>query len=84
MRPSGRSPDEMRSVSFETGFTPYAEGSCLVKFGGTHVLCNATVEGVCRHGCVILGGWVTANMMLPQSRTDREAAGAVRRTEIND
>ena len=41
MRPSGRSPDQMRSVTLETGFTPYAEGSCLAKFGDTHVLCNA-------------------------------------------
>lgn len=79
MRPSGRSPDEMRSVSFETGFTPYAEGSCLVKFGGTHVLCNATVEERVPPWMRNTGrGWVTAEYgMLPRSthdRTDREAA----------
>ena len=79
MRPSGRSPDEMRSVSFETGFTPYAEGSCLVKFGHTHVLCNATVEERVPPWMRNTGrGWVTAEYgMLPRSthdRTDREAA----------
>jgi len=79
MRPSGRSSDEMRSVSFETGFTPYAEGSCLVKFGGTHVLCNATVEERVPPWMRNTGsGWVTAEYgMLPRSthdRTDREAA----------
>lgn len=79
MRPSGRSSDEMRSVSFETGFTPYAEGSCLVRFGGTHVLCNATVEERVPPWMRNSGsGWVTAEYgMLPRSthdRTDREAA----------
>ena len=79
MRPSGRSPDQMRSVTLETGFTPYAEGSCLAKFGETHVLCNATVEERVPPWMRNSGrGWVTAEYgMLPRSthdRTDREAA----------
>ncbi|NBP72923.1 MAG: ribonuclease PH, partial [Alphaproteobacteria bacterium] len=61
MRPSGRSPDQMRSVTLETGFTPYAEGSCLAKFGDTHVLCNATVEERVPPWMRNSGhGWVTA------------------------
>ena len=79
MRPSGRSPEQMRSVSFDIGFTPYAEGSCLVRFGGTHVLCNATVEERVPPWMRNSGsGWVTAEYgMLPRSthdRMDREAA----------
>ena len=79
MRPSGRSPDQMRSVTLETGLTPYAEGSCLAKFGDTHVLCNATVEERVPPWMRNSGrGWVTAEYgMLPRSthdRTDREAA----------
>ena len=79
MRPSGRSPDEMRSVVLITGFSPYAEGSCLIKFGNTHVLCNATVEERVPPWMRNSGrGWVTAEYgMLPRStheRTDREAA----------
>jgi ribonuclease PH len=69
----------MRSVTLETGFTPYAEGSCLAKFGDTHVLCNATVEDRVPPWMRNSGrGWVTAEYgMLPRSthdRTDREAA----------
>ena len=79
MRPSGRSSDQMRSVTLETGFTSYAEGSCLAKFGDTHVLCNATVEERVPPWMRNSGrGWVTAEYgMLPRSthdRTDREAA----------
>ena len=79
MRPSGRSPDQMRSVTFETGYTSYAEGSCLAKFGDTHVLCNATVEERVPPWMRNSGrGWVTAEYgMLPRSthtRTEREAA----------
>ena len=79
MRPSGRSPDQMRSVALETGFSSYAEGSCLAKFGDTHVLCNATVEERVPPWMRNSGrGWVTAEYgMLPRStheRTDREAA----------
>ena len=44
MRPSGRTLNEMRAVTIETGVMKYAEGSCLIKIGETHVLCSATVE----------------------------------------
>jgi ribonuclease PH len=44
MRPSGRAPDQLRPVSLEPGFSRHAEGSCLVKFGDTHVLCTASVD----------------------------------------
>ena len=79
MRPSGRAPDEMRAVSLEPGVARHAEGSCLARFGDTHVLCAATVEDrvppFLRHSG---RGWVTAEYgMLPRSthsRTDREAA----------
>ena len=79
MRPSGRSPDAMRAVSLETGFSKYAEGSCLAKFGDTHVLCTASVEERVPPFLRNTGrGWVTAEYgMLPRSthtRTDREAA----------
>src|SRR5688500_11991253 len=78
-RPSGRSADAMRHVELITNVSKYAEGSCLAKFGDTHVLCTATVEeGVpgWRKGSGL--GWVTAEYgMLPRStgkRMDREAA----------
>ena len=79
MRPSGRGPDQMRKVSLETGFSKYAEGWCLAKFGDTHVLCTATVEERVPPFLRNTGrGWVTAEYgMLPRSthsRTDREAA----------
>jgi ribonuclease PH len=69
----------MRVVSLETGFSKYAEGSCLAKFGDTHVLCTATVEERVPPFLRNTGrGWVTAEYgMLPRSthtRTDREAA----------
>ena len=44
MRPSKRASDELRAVSLERGFSRHAEGSCLVKFGDTHVLCTASLE----------------------------------------
>ena len=79
MRPSGRAPDKMRPVSLEPGVAKYAEGSCLAKFGDTHVLCTATVEERVPPFLRNSGkGWVTAEYgMLPRStltRTDREAA----------
>jgi ribonuclease PH len=78
-RPSGRAPDELRNVSLEPGFSPYAEGSCMTRFGATHVLCTATVEERIPFFLKNSGtGWVTAEYgMLPRSthtRTDREAA----------
>ncbi len=79
MRPSGRAPDAMRPVSLEPGVAKYAEGSCLAKFGDTHVLCTASVEERVPPFLRNSGkGWVTAEYgMLPRSthtRTDREAA----------
>ncbi len=79
MRPSGRAPDEMRPVAFIPGFAKHAEGSCLVKFGDTHVLCTATLEQRAPGWLQGSGkGWVTAEYgMLPRAtheRTDREAA----------
>ena len=79
MRPSKRAPDEMRAVTIERGFSKHAEGSCLIKFGDTHVLCTASLED--RVPPWLRGGgkgWVTAEYgMLPRStgsRMRREAA----------
>ena len=79
MRPSGRKPDELRAVRIERGFTRHAEGSVLVEFGETRVLCTASVEERVPPFLKDSGrGWVTAEYgMLPRStntRTDREAA----------
>jgi ribonuclease PH len=79
MRPSKRAPDEMRQVSFERGVARYAEGSCLVKFGNTQVLCAASLEDKPPPWLRGQGrGWVTAEYsMLPRAthtRTRREAA----------
>jgi ribonuclease PH len=78
MRPSKRAPDEMRPVSFERGVARYAEGSCLVKFGNTQVLCAATLEDKPPQWLRGQGrGWVTAEYsMLPRAthtRTRRES-----------
>ncbi|RAU23680.1 ribonuclease PH [Paramagnetospirillum kuznetsovii] len=79
MRPSGRAPDQLRTIVLETGFSRHAEGSCLAKFGDTHVLCTASIEERVPPFLRNSGkGWVTAEYgMLPRSthtRTDREAA----------
>ncbi|ANC93206.1 ribonuclease PH [Azospirillum humicireducens] len=79
MRPSGRAFDQLRTVSLEPGFSRYAEGSCMVRFGNTHVLCTASVDETVPRFLKNTGlGWVTAEYgMLPRSthsRTDREAA----------
>ena len=79
MRPSGRTFDQLRPISLDVGFSKYAEGSCLIKFGDTHVLCCASVEERVPPFLRNTGkGWVTAEYgMLPRSthdRTDREAA----------
>lgn len=78
-RPSGRAPQAMRELRFTTGFTAHPAGSVLVEFGGTRVLCTASVED--RVPGFMRGkgkGWVTAEYgMLPgstHSRVDREAA----------
>ena len=78
MRPSGRLPDQLRPLSFEKGFARHAEGSCLVKFGDTHVMCTASVEEKVPPFLRNKGtGWITAEYgMLPRSthsRSDREA-----------
>ncbi len=79
MRPSKRAPDEMRPVSFERGVARYAEGSCLVKFGNTQVLCAASLEDKPPPWLRGQGrGWVTAEYsMLPRAthtRTRRESS----------
>ena len=79
MRPSGRRADELRAITLEPGFSKYAEGSCLARFGDTHVLCNASVDERVPPWMRNSGkGWVTAEYgMLPRStheRTNREAA----------
>jgi ribonuclease PH len=79
MRPSRRQPDELRPVSLERGVVKYAEGSCFVRFGDTHVLVTATLED--RLPPWLKGqarGWITAEYgMLPRAtleRTRREAS----------
>jgi ribonuclease PH len=86
MRPSGRRPEQLREVSFERGFTRHAEGSVLVRFGDTHVLCTASVEE--RVPPFLRGrgeGWLTAEYaMLPRStttRNNRETRGQGGRTK---
>lgn len=73
MRPSNRALDEMRAVSIERNYSKHAEGSCLIKFGDTHVLCTASLEE--RVPPWLRGGgkgWVTAEYgMLPRSTSDR-------------
>ena len=73
MRPSGRSQDELRAVTIETGVTKHAEGSALIRMGDTHVLCTASVED--RPPPFLKGtglGWVTAEYgMLPRATTTR-------------
>ncbi len=79
VRPSGRLPEQMRDVGIQRGFTRHAEGSVLISFGDTRVLCTASVEN--RVPGFLRGkgeGWITAEYgMLPRSthtRSDREAA----------
>ncbi|GAA4716284.1 ribonuclease PH [Sphingomonas lutea] len=79
MRPSGRAPDQMREIRIEPGFTRHAEGSVLVSFGDTRVLCTASVEEKVPPFLRGKGqGWVTAEYgMLPRAthtRGNREAA----------
>ncbi len=80
MRPSNRAPDEMRPVTLTTNYTMHAEGSVLVEFGNTKVLCTASVED--RVPGFLRGqgkGWVTAEYgMLPRSTTERMGREAAR------
>ncbi len=80
MRPSGRAPDQLRDISLEISVNKHAEGSCLAKFGDTHVLCTATVEDRLPGWLRDKGhGWVTAEYgMLPRSTGDRTAREAAR------
>lgn len=85
-RPDGRRPDELRPVTLESNTNPYAEGSCLIRMGGTLVLCAATIESTAPPWKKGSGeGWVTAEYaMLPratQQRTPRERRGAGGRTQ---
>ena len=79
VRPSGRMPDQLRAVSLQRGYTRHAEGSVLVSFGQTRVLCTASIDNKVPPFLRGKGeGWVTAEYgMLPRathSRSDREAA----------
>ncbi len=79
MRPSGRNPDQLRDIKFTCGYTKHAEGSVLVEFGDTRVLCTASVDkSVPRFLKGKSEGWVTAEYgMLPRSthsRMGREAS----------
>ena len=79
MRPSGRKPDQLRAVRITRGYTRHAEGSVLVEFGDTRVLCTASVlDRLPPHLKGMAQGWVTAEYgMLPRAtntRGDREAA----------
>jgi ribonuclease PH len=79
IRPSKRSPDQLREVRIQRGYTRHAEGSVLIEFGDTRVLCTASVEEKVPGFLRDQGrGWITAEYgMLPRStntRTDREAA----------
>ncbi len=79
MRPSGRMTSQLRDIRLEPNYAKYAEGSCLARFGQTHVLCTATIEDKVPHFVKGTGsGWITAEYgMLPratQVRTEREAA----------
>lgn len=79
MRPSGRKADELRQVTLEPGVLRHAEGSCLIRMGGTEVLCAATVED--KPPPFLRGsgqGWVTAEYgMLPRATTTRTRREAV-------
>ncbi len=80
IRPSGRAPDELRPLSFERSYTRHAEGSVLVSFGDTRVLCTASVEdGVPSFLRGSAQGWVTAEYgMLPRATHTRSAREAAR------
>jgi ribonuclease PH len=79
-RPSGRQPDQLRSITIERNYTDHAEGSVLISSGGTKVLCNASVETRIPHWLKGKGqGWITAEYgMLPRSTGSRMAREAAR------
>ncbi len=80
MRPSGRNPEDLRSIKINCGYTKHAEGSVLVEFGDTKVLCNASVENrVPRFLKGSGSGWITSEYgMLPRSTHERMAREASR------
>jgi ribonuclease PH len=80
MRPSGRNPDQMRAISFSRNFTKHAEGSVLVEFGDTKVICTASIENRVPRFLKDSGqGWVTAEYgMLPRSTGERMGREASR------
>jgi ribonuclease PH len=80
MRPSGRQPNELRPIRITRGFTKHAEGSILVCFGDTQVICTASIEEQVPRFLKGAGqGWVTAEYgMLPRSTTDRMGREAAR------
>jgi ribonuclease PH len=87
-RADGRSPDQLRPITFETGFTRWAEGSVLAQFGNTHVLCNVTIENKLPNWLRYsneIHGWLTAEYaMLPRStqrRSQREQRWPKGRTQ---
>jgi ribonuclease PH len=87
-RADGRSPDQLRPITFETGFTRWAEGSVLAQFGNTHVLCNVTIENKLPNWLRYSNethGWLTAEYaMLPRStqrRSQREQRWPKGRTQ---
>ena len=79
-RPDGRAPGQLRAVRFEPGFIGHAEGSVLVAFGRTRVVCTASVEDrVPPHRKGSGGGWVTAEYgMLPRATNTRNERAGVR------
>ncbi len=80
MRPSGRALDQLRAISLEINVNKHAEGSCLAKFGDTHVICTASVEDRVPGWLRDAGhGWITAEYgMLPRSTGDRMGREAAR------
>ncbi|MCL2737381.1 MAG: ribonuclease PH [Alphaproteobacteria bacterium] len=81
LRPSLRKPDQMRPVEIETNVNKWAEGSCMIKIGGTHVICNASVEmqqPLWKRLQNKTGGWVTAEYsMLPRAVGIRKSRDAM-------
>lgn len=81
LRPSLRKPNQMRPVSMETGVSKWAEGSCLIKIGGTQVICTASVEfaqPIWKRIQGKTGGWVTAEyFMLPRAIEARKSHDAM-------
>ncbi len=86
MRVDGRLPNQLRPVKITPNYARYAEGSCLVEFGGTHVLCTASIDATIPRWLIGTGkGWVTAEYgMLPRSthtRIQRDKAASGGRTQ---